>query len=397
MLFPDARGRAVTDRFTVIYRIRASSPGEAEARAADIALEQTVEVPRDVVPPGYVEDEILGRVEVVAEVAHCTFDAVISYGPDTVGHSLPQMLNVIFGNSSLQQGIKVTGLFLGPVMQARFPGPRFGVAGLRRLTHRPAAGYLCPVLKPMGQSVAELAALAETAVLAGADIIKEDHGLADQPAHPFATRVPAIAEAVARGNAVRAGRGDPARSLYFPNLGGPTRDVVASAHQAKAAGADGVLIIPGLQGFDTMAALARDRALNLPVMAHPAFLGPHVLSPDHGFSHAMMFGTLMRLAGADISVFPNHGGRFAFSPAECDQIVEACRGQGPGQGLGQGPGQPILPSPGGGMTPERMPELAAHYGPETVYLLGGSLLRAGDGVGAMIADLRDVLDRAARG
>jgi ribulose-bisphosphate carboxylase large chain len=371
----------MSDRFSVTYRIMANSLPEAEARAAEIALEQTVEIPRDVVPKGYVEEVMLGRVEaVVAEGGH--YVARIAYHPDTVGHSLSQLLNVIFGNSSLQQGIRVTGLTLGATMQARFPGARFGTAGLRRLIGRPRAGFLCPVLKPMGRSIAELAALAETAVLAGADIIKEDHGLADQPAHPFAARVPAIAAAVARANAARR---DGTRALYFPNLGGSTPDILDAAHFAKAAGADGLLIIPGLQGFDMMAALARE--IGLPVMAHPAFLGAHVLSPDTGFSHGMMLGTLMRLAGADISVFPNHGGRFAFSVAECHAIVAACRGDGLGR--------PILPSPGGGMTPERLPELARAYGPETVYLLGGSLLRAGEGLGNLICSLRDVLDHAA--
>jgi ribulose-bisphosphate carboxylase large chain len=373
----------MTDRFVVTYRIRAAGMAEAEARAGDIALEQTVEVPRDVVPPGYVEDVILGQVLDIAGVEDGVFCARIAYHPDTVGHSLPQMLNVIFGNTSLQQGIKVVGLDTGAAMQARFPGARFGVTGLRRLVGRPRAGYLCPVLKPMGRPVAELAALAGVAVQAGADIIKEDHGLADQPAHPFDERVPRIAEAVARANARRH---DGTRALYFPNLGGPSADILNAAHLAKASGADGLLIIPGLQGFDAMAALTRE--IGLPVMAHPAFLGGHVLSPDHGFSHAVMFGTLMRLAGADISVFPNHGGRFAFSVEACRAIADACRGEGPGL--------PVLPSPGGGMTPERMPELAASYGPDTVYLLGGSLLRAGDGMGDVIAGLRDVLDIAAR-
>ncbi len=374
-------------RFQVDYRVSAVSLAEAEDRAREIALEQTVEIPRDVVPKGNIEDTILGHVQSVSEQASGRYLARIAYHPDTVGDSLPQILNVIFGNSSLQQGIKVVGLTLGPTMQARFPGPRFGAAGVRQLVRRPDAGYLCPVLKPMGRSAAELAALAEIAVLAGADIIKEDHGLADQPAAPFATRVAAIAEAVGRANAVRRANGDKTQSLYFPNLNGLTPDVLRMAHLAKEVGADGLLIIPGLQGFDTMAALVRDPGLGLPVMAHPAFLGPHVLSPDTGFSHGMMFGTLMRLAGADISVFPNHGGRFAFLPAACSEIVAACRAPDPGL--------PILPSPGGGMTPKRMPELAASYGPDTVYLLGGSLLHAGAAMGAVIRSLRDMLDRAA--
>ena len=77
----------------------------------------------------------------------------------------------------------------------------------------------------------------------------------------------------------------------------------------------------------------------------------------------------------------------ALTVAECDEIVAACRADAPGI--------PILPSPGGGMTPDRMPDLAAAYGPDTVYLLGGSLLRAGQGLASMIRKLRDDLDRAA--
>lgn len=46
-------------RFIVTYFVRAEDEAEAKARALDIALEQTVEIPRSVVPKGYVEDEIL--------------------------------------------------------------------------------------------------------------------------------------------------------------------------------------------------------------------------------------------------------------------------------------------------------------------------------------------------
>lgn len=50
-------------RFTVTYFIRAQDAAEAKTRALDIALEQTVDIPRNAVPKGYVEDEILGRLE----------------------------------------------------------------------------------------------------------------------------------------------------------------------------------------------------------------------------------------------------------------------------------------------------------------------------------------------
>lgn len=373
------------DRFQVTYRIFATSAEEARTRASAIAVEQTVEIPRDVVPKGYVENEILGRVETVTTESNNTHLARISYSPDSAGPDLAQLLNVIFGNSSLQLGIKVIGFEPGTAIASRFRGPRFGATGLRRALGRPRGGLVAPVIKPMGLCSDDLALTARRVTEAGADIVKEDHGLANQPSAPFRDRIPRLAEAVATGNAARRASGDTTRALYFPNLGGPASRLLEDAFFAKEQGADGVLIIPGLQGFDAVHTLACDPGFGLPVMTHPAFLGPHVLSPDTGFSHAMMFGTLMRLAGADISIFPNFGGRFGFSRQECASIVAACREP-------HGPGQTTLPSPGGGMTIDRMPELIDLYGADTVFLLGGNLLQFGDRIGDGIRQMRAALD-----
>lgn len=373
------------DRFAVTYRVFAGSLDEAQARAEGIALEQTVEIPRNVVPSGYVEDEILGRVEAIKPEGPGRFRAEISFSPDSAGPDLPQLLNVIFGNSSIQKGIKVAGLDLGTTLSARFPGARFGIAGVRRATGRRRGGLVAPVIKPMGLSVQDLALTARRVAEAGADIVKEDHGLANQPSAPFRERIPRLADAVAEGNAKRMAAGDPTRALYFPNLGGPTTALLNDAFFAKENGADGVLIIPGLQGFDALHALASDESFGLPIMAHPAFLGAHVLSEDTGFTHGILLGTLMRLAGADISIFPNYGGRFGFTQSECAEITSACRGP-------DGPGRPILPSPGGGMSVSRMPELMRLYGEDSTYLLGGGLLNYGDRIGDGVREMRQALD-----
>lgn len=376
---------AAADRFTVVYRIFAASEHEAAERAEAIVLEQTVEIPRDVVPTGYVADVIVGQVVAITSDGCGTFRAEISYSPDTTGGELPQLLNVMFGNSSIQKGLKVIGFSLGASLSKHFGGARFGASGVRALTHRPEGGFVCPVIKPMGLSAPDLAAIVGRVTESGADIVKEDHGLANQPTAVFRDRVPRFAEAVANGNAKRRASGDQTQALYFANLGGTHAALVDDAWFAKENGAHGVLVIPGLQGFDAIRTLANDPSFDLPIMAHPSFLGPYVLSEDTGFTHAMMFAILMRLAGADISVFPNYGGRFGFTPDECLSIAQACQDE-------MGIGQPILPSPGGGMSVDRMPELRKVYGDDCVYLLGGSLLRYGDKIGDGIRDLRAALD-----
>lgn len=369
-------------RFSVTYRIRADSAADASARAEGIALEQTVEIPRAVVPEGYVADEILGRIEEIGAAGDGIWHATISYSPDSAGDEITQFLNVVFGNSSIQQGIRVIGIDPGPEMLRRFPGPRFGIDGLRRLTGRAQGGLIAPVLKPMGQPPKAFAALAAGCVRGGADIVKEDHGLAGQPSAPFKARVAAVAEAVAHTNA-QEGRS----ALYFPNLSGKPEDIAENLRFARDAGAGGILVMPGLYGFGVVNRIARDAGLDLPVMTHPAFLGPYVLAPDTGLDHGVMFGTIQRLAGADISVFPNVGGRFGFTARECHQIADACRGAGPGL--------PMLPSPGGGMSVDRAGDMVSMYGEDVVFLLGGSLLADPPHIDRAVAAMRDAVDRAA--
>lgn len=373
------------DRFEVTYRLLADDRNDAEGRAENIALEDTVEIPRDVVPHGYVEDVVLGRVEAVTQESEGIWLARISYHIDAVGCELPQLLNVVLGNASILAGVKAIAIAPNADIRARFPGARYGVSGLRTLTGRRSGGYVCPVIKPQGSSPEQLARLCYLTARAGADIVKEDHGLANQDAAPFRARVRLCADAVNRANAERADAGETTQSLYFANIGGHGDEVRELALHAQEAGAHGILLIPGLFGFDAMNRLAQDADFTLPIMAHPSHLGPYVLSPDFGYGHGMLFGDLMRLSGADISVFPNHGGRFGFSVDQCGEIVARCH-------AAEGPGRAILPSPGGGMSLDRLADMKRLYGEDCVYLLGGSLLRFGDNIGEAIGQMRAALD-----
>ena len=115
------------------------------------------------------------------------------------------------------------------------------------------------------------------------------------------------------------------------------------------------MVAPGLTGWDTLRMLAEDDALALPILSHPAWLGTFAISPEQGVAHHVIFGQLPRLAGADATIFVNHGGRFAFTRDDCRGIVAATE-----QPMGQL--RPIFPIPAGGMTLDRLPEMAEFYG-----------------------------------
>lgn len=355
------------DRFAAWYRLRGNR-FEAQSQALDLCIEQTVEFSADLLPPGPIVDEIVGqldRLEAVEGSNGQAWLALITFLNADTGGELTQLLNTLFGNISLKRGHRLEQLKDCARMWDRFAGPRFGRAGLRDLLGVRDRPLVCTALKPLGLGAAALAELAGQFALGGIDIVKDDHGLANQPFAVFSDRVQRCAAAVQEGSA-KLGR----PILYAPNVTAPAHLLAERARLAKRAGATALLVCPGLVGFDAMRALADDDELALPILAHPALLGSFVTSDDSGIAHGCLFGQLMRLAGADATIYPHAGGRFAFSQADCQAIATATE-------MPMGAIKPILPMPGGGMTLARVPELVHFYGRDAVLLIGGDLVRRG--------------------
>lgn len=353
------------ERFTVTYLLSGDEP-DAYAQACDICLEQTVEFPDDLVPAGPIRDHVLGQIVSFERVGPHRYRAVVSYAVETVGDELTQFLNVVFGNISIKPGIRVERFDLCESLLRHFRGPRFGQAGWREILGVYDRPLLCTALKPMGLSPAQLAEIAYQCALGGLDIIKDDHGLADQAFCPFEERVERCAEAVARAN-----RETGLNCLYMPNVTAPADRVRERARFAREHGAGALLICPGITGFDAMRQLADDETIGLPIMSHPSFSGSLVLSGENGISHYALYGQLQRLAGADASIYPNFGGRFSFSREECLSIVAGCHDP-------MGKIKPIFATPGGGMSLQSLPALREVYGSQVIYLIGGGLHRHGD-------------------
>lgn len=352
------------ERFQVVYRITGDEK-DAYTKAKDICLEQTVEFPAELVPGGLIQDHIVGRIEEFHSDGPDHYQAVISYAAETTAFELTQLFNVIFGNISIKTGNRVEKIELTPALAGCFHGPRFGREGLRTRLGIPARPMLFTALKPMGLTALELAELAYKFATGGIDIIKDDHGLSNQGFAGYHERVEQCCRAVERAN-----RETGQRAVYVPNVTAPYGEIAARARFAKEAGAGGLLVAPGLTGFDVMRALADDDEIGLPVFSHPAFIGSYVVSPDDGISHFALFGQMMRLAGADGVVYPNYGGRFSFSRAECAHIAE-------GTAVSMHGIKSAFPCPGGGMSIDSIPDMLTVYGNEVVFLVGGGLFRHG--------------------
>ncbi len=346
------------ERFSVSYNIRGT---EAECReiAQEICVEQSIEFPPDQVPQGEILDQIVGRIERFEFITDGLYQAEISYAVETVSGEFTQLLNVIFGNFSIKPSVQVVDIKLSPSLLEMFSGPQFGIAGLREIVNVDDRPLLFTALKPMGLSSSNFGRLIGVFAENGIDIIKDDHGLTNQSFAPFRERVKICGEAIQNANAKTGGS-----SIYVPNITAPPSQLRERALLAKEHGAGGLLVAPGLVGFDAMRDLA-DGEINLPIFAHPAFSGSMAVNPQ-GFTLQMLYGLITRLAGADATIFPGNGGRFTFTKEECIGIAETGKKE-------MGSIKPIFPCPAGGMNFAKIPQMLADYGKDVMFLIGGGL------------------------
>jgi S-methyl-5-thioribulose 1-phosphate isomerase len=376
------------DRLRVTYQLTCAPGEDPEAKARDIAFEQTVELPPECVSPE-IAARVVGRVEALEPLARegrtgrgGRWRAVITYDPAAVGTEVPQLLNLLFGNISMKPAILVTGVEWPEPLLRSLGGPRFGIPGVRELCgvsqRRP---LLCTALKPVGLSAAELAELCYRFALGGIDIIKDDHNLADQRTAPFRQRVARCQEAVMKANVETGGH-----SVYFPQLARGSPAIQDELAVARAAGCRGVMVSPIIVGLDTVHWIAG--TAGMAVFAHPSMSGLF-FQPDHGILPEVLYGELYRIVGSDGVIYANAGGRFDISEATCDAINANLR-----KALGSL--RPAFPVPGGGVDVARAPYWIERYGMDTILLIGGSLYAQGD-VTAASRRLLDTIRRVCDG
>jgi len=347
------------------YRLRGTRERARELAEA-IRVEQTIEFPLDLVERDDIRQEIVASIRSLEPLGEGEHRLILEFPLEIIGRELTQLLNVLYGNISLQRDIRLEGFELPQGLLGSFKGPRYGRKGLAQLVGGAGRPLICTALKPMGLSPGELADLAYRFALGGVDIIKEDHGLTDPPFSPFAERVQLCTRAIRKGN-----KESGHSAMFVPNVSAPAHAFYRRAHLAATLGAGGLLAAPGLMGFDTVRVLAEDDNLGLPIISHPSLLGGFTVHPGEGIAHGALFGQLNRLVGADAVIFPNHGGRFPFTEEDCRDLVD-------GTSRTMGRIRASLPMPAGGMSLERVEEMVRFYGPEVGLLIGGELHRHGD-------------------
>lgn len=337
-------------RVSVTYHVR-SGAADIAARAQGIAVEQSVEMPLAAIDDPAVLSGIVGQVEDIADLGDSLFSVRISLALATIGEDAGQLANMLFGNTSLQEDVTLADVALPDALIARFARPRYRIPRLRRTLGAPHRALTASALKPQGLPPDRLGKLAERLALGCLDVIKDDHGLAEQRYSPFPDRIRHVTAGIARAIS-QTGH----QTQYVPSLTGNLDQLREQATIVRDTGLTCIMIAPMIAGLPALQALATEFP-DLTIFAHPA-LGGLRIAPD------LLIGKLFPMLGADAVIFPSFGGRFGYSQATCQRLAENTRSFG------------AIPVPAGGMTLARTEEILDFYGPDTMLLIGGNLLLA---------------------
>jgi ribulose-bisphosphate carboxylase large chain len=96
----------------------------ARATAERICCDQTIEAEKDLLPPS-VQSEILGHLDDLRPMSGGRYEATISFRGDHLGADCSDLLNMLFGTSSLRGDVKL--LSFSMTNELSFPGADYGL------------------------------------------------------------------------------------------------------------------------------------------------------------------------------------------------------------------------------------------------------------------------------
>lgn len=133
-------------------------------------------------------------------------------------------------------------------------------------------------------------------------------------------------------------------------------------------------------GFDVLHELSADPEINIPIMAHPALAGATYPSPHYGISPSVLLGKLMRLAGADLVLFPSPYGSVVMPKEENLAIKHVLLTNDLRKDYTyQAPSNieltlaPSFPVPSAGIHPGLVPLILRDFGQDVIVNAGGGI------------------------
>ena len=303
-------------------------------------------------------------------------EIVVSWSLENVGYNLPTLVSTVQGNLyELKQfsGLKLMDLELPPSFAQHFSGPKFGIAGTRRLAGVAGRPLIGTIIKPsVGLAPAQTADLVATLAGAGIDFVKDDELMANPPHSPFDDRVDAVMSVI-NSHAQRTGK----KVMYAFNITDELDAMQRHYDKVLAAGGTAVMMSLNSVGLAGVKKIC-DRGA-LAVHGHRNGWGMLNRHPFLGIEFPA-YQKLWRLAGVDQIHVNGIQNKFWESDDSVEKSIKACLEPLFG-------GYSILPVVSSGQWGGQAPETWRRTRTvDLLYLAGGGIMAHPDGpVGGVTA------------
>jgi ribulose-bisphosphate carboxylase large chain len=244
----------------------------------------------------------------------------VSFPLHNFGPSIPNLMSAIAGNLyELQQlsGLRLVDLELPEAFAARYPGPKFGIEGTRKLTGVYDRPILGTIVKPsIGLAVEDLQQMIIDISASGLDFIKDDELNANPPYAPLEVKVKAVMEAIERA-ADATGK----KIMYAFNITGDIEEMKRNHDLVVKSGGNCIMVSIISVGLAGLAHL--NQYSEVPIHGHRNQWGMMTRCPMLGIDFSA-YQKLCRLAGADHLHVNGLNSKFYESNESVVRSIQAC-------------------------------------------------------------------------
>lgn len=301
---------------------------------------------------------------------------------------IPQILSIIAGNlfglDSLD-GVRLVDLEVPSIIVDQYPGPQFGIEGLRDILNRPDKPLIGTIVKPkIGLPPEDFSDYVYEAGKGGLTNSKDDETLVDQDFCPLEDRVNKVSEKLdlleEEGH----------KMIHAHNISTTAHNILEAADLALENGARQLMVDVLTVGFSGVQALAEDPSVDVPIHVHRAMHAAITKNPEHGISMPVI-ATLVRMAGGDAL----HTGTYGTGKMHAD-IEEELHSKrvllDDMHDLKR-----MMPVASGGLHPGLIPKLIENSGWDVQIQAGGGVSGHPDGVRSGATALRQAVDASFEG
>lgn len=291
---------------------------------------------------------------------------------DNMCSILSSIAGNIFGMKAVR-GLRLLDIKFPKAVVDCFPGPQFGIQGIRKLTKIKKRPLVGTIVKPkVGLSEAQHAQVAYDAWTGGLDVVKDDENLSSMSFNNFQKRMRAT---FAKRDKAEDLTGH--KKIYMPNITAELNEMLKRAEYVKKMGGEYIMVDILTIGWSALHTLVKAK-MGMVFHAHRAGHAMFTRHPDQGMS-MLVVAKLCRLLGMDqLHIGTANVGKMEGSADEVVEIEEniekpLTKENPKGFALGQNWHglKPILAVASGGLHPGGVPKLIKHMGTDIVAQFGG--------------------------